>query len=150
MEKCQRCQKKEYETHCFTCESFNNLCLDCDSYLHNLPSKQNHKRVPKKEVNYISKESNNGELENDKSRGSNSSFRACEILKGKFFSSNTYSKEYLNEIKEVFRKEKNELEFKNKNLENTLKSLEKYGFNPIKIPAVWGWQGINYMNGIIM
>jgi N-terminal acetyltransferase B complex non-catalytic subunit len=49
---------------------------------------------------------------------------ANTILSSKFYYSNQYTKEYLNEIKSVFMKEKNELEFKNKTLQNNLDRLK--------------------------
>ena len=50
------------------------------------------------------------------------------VLNSKLFFADTYTKDYVNELRNVFRKEKEELEFKNKTLQNNLDSL-KYKFS---------------------
>jgi hypothetical protein len=44
MEKCQRCKSKDAVFSCIMCESFKLLCVQCDAYVHGLPSKKKHKR----------------------------------------------------------------------------------------------------------
>ncbi len=44
LEKCLRCKNKEAIFICVNCESFNQLCTQCDSYVHGLPSKKKHRR----------------------------------------------------------------------------------------------------------
>ena len=46
------------------------------------------------------------------------------VLNSKLYFADNYSKEYVNELRNVFRKEKEELEFKNKTLQNNLDSLK--------------------------
>ena len=41
---CLRCKNNEAIFMCVTCESFKQLCTQCDSYVHGLPSKKKHKR----------------------------------------------------------------------------------------------------------
>ena len=41
---CLRCKNQEATFMCVTCESFKQLCSQCDSYVHGLPSKKKHKR----------------------------------------------------------------------------------------------------------
>jgi hypothetical protein len=41
---CLRCKNNEAIFMCVTCESFKQLCTNCDSYVHGLPSKKKHKR----------------------------------------------------------------------------------------------------------
>lgn len=41
---CLRCKNNEAIFICVTCESFKQLCTQCDSYVHGLPSKKKHKR----------------------------------------------------------------------------------------------------------
>ena len=50
------------------------------------------------------------------------------ILNSKFYYADNYSKDYVNELKHLFKKEKDELEFKNKTLQNNLDAL-KYKFS---------------------
>ena len=45
MDKCQRCLKNIISFKCKECTSFNNLCIRCDNIVHNIPSKQNHRRT---------------------------------------------------------------------------------------------------------
>lgn len=134
MDKCQRCKTKDACLQCMNCESFRNLCSRCDSYIHSLPTKTNHVRIPGNsqtidlsqtpivsentipERQKVEKEST--QLPPEPVTTSNS------ILDSKFYYSNNYSRDYLNEIKNVFRKEKNELEFKNKTLQNNLDKLK--------------------------
>lgn len=42
---CHRCRSKEATYTCLMCESFKNLCNQCDLYVHGLPSKKKHKRA---------------------------------------------------------------------------------------------------------
>ena len=46
MDKCERCQNKEATLQCMNCCSFRNLCQGCDSFIHSLPTKKNHSRIP--------------------------------------------------------------------------------------------------------
>jgi hypothetical protein len=43
---CNRCHAKEAMFNCLMCDSFKTLCSKCDSYIHSLPSKRQHKRQP--------------------------------------------------------------------------------------------------------
>ena len=141
MEKCQRCKVKDSSLQCMNCSSFRSLCSRCDSFIHSLPTKQNHTRIPttiasgeqtiipspfvKTEVNTINENKQNEPSEQivlpvqpEPTSASSS------VLNSKFFYSNQYTKDYVNEIKNVFKKEKNELEFKNKTLQNNLDRLK--------------------------
>ena len=44
MENCQRCLKNKPRFQCSECLTFNILCTRCDKIIHNIPSKQNHRR----------------------------------------------------------------------------------------------------------
>jgi hypothetical protein len=41
---CQRCKEKEANVNCSECLCFKVICESCDTYIHGLPSKINHKR----------------------------------------------------------------------------------------------------------
>ena len=210
MEICQRCLSKPISFQCTVCTSYRNLCTRCDNIIHNISSKQNHRRIAFNqtinnqeniEENKIienNKNLNNSainpmspgnlEFENDlnnqqklnsigieqneqisninnmtaqnnnlllsqmrKSMNdynlnnmnnnidnqiNNNSFlniaspnTASMLNYGATFNSNlliadNYSKEYVNEIKKIFRKEKEFLEYKNKSLQYSLNKIK--------------------------
>ena len=144
MEKCQRCKVKDSSLQCMNCSSFRTLCSRCDSFIHSLPTKQNHTRIPttiasseqtiipspfvKTEVNTINENKQNESVEQKEQIllpvQPEPTSTLTSVLNSKFFYSNQYTKEYVNEIKNVFKKEKDELEFKNKTLQNNLDRLK--------------------------
>ena len=207
MENCQRCLKNKSSFQCTECPSFNSLCTRCDKIIHNIASKQNHRRILlgqlpilnnkeiKDEKNLINSELNqihlsNIEIENENENEneimnqskqnslyieqnnniinnidsknnlliSHNSKNINEIINAEdknkeiliqqkqntpekkdkskdiinqvsIFNSNLlikdkYSKEYVNEIKKVFRKEKEFLEYKNKTLQYSLDKIK--------------------------
>lgn len=213
MEKCQRCLTKPVSFQCTVCTSYRNLCTRCDNIIHNISSKQNHRRIAINQTIFQQEENNqdknilennknlnnsainpifknNLELDNDfnsqqrhnsigmeqneqisninnittqnnnllisqmrkslndyynlnnmmnnnleNNKINNNSFLnlgspQCNILnQGSTFNSNLliadkYSKEYVNEIKKVFKKEKEFLEYKNKTLQNSLDKIK--------------------------
>ena len=206
METCQRCLSKPVSFQCTVCTSYRNLCTRCDNIIHNIPSKQNHRRIAidqtntqkeiKEENNILNnKKLNNSalnpifpsnlEFENDfnnqqkynsigidqndqisninnittqnnnlllsqmrkslndynlnnnidNNKNNNSFLHICSpqgntiLNQGTTFNSNLlladkYSKEYVNEIKKVFKKEKEYLEYKNKTLQYSLDKIK--------------------------
>ena len=202
METCQRCLSKPVSFQCTVCPSFTNLCTRCDNIIHNISSKQNHRRIAINQT--IShreiKEDNNNILNNNKNlnhsalnpifplnfeldndlnnpqknnsigieqndqisninniTGQNNNLLISQIRKslndnninnnidrnsflqigspginlnqGSTLNSNLliadkYSKEYVNEIKKVFKKEKEFLEYKNKSLQYSLDKIK--------------------------
>ena len=173
MENCQRCLKNKPSFQCMECSSFNILCTRCDKIIHNMPSKQNHRRklinqnlkdenLSPNNKNLINTEFNqshisNIQVENDMinqnnrndiqdidqkinnlndSKNNNILIPNLDIKKEDkkinqiaTFNSNllikeNYSKEYVNEIKKVFRKEKELLEYKNKTLQFSLDKIK--------------------------
>ena len=152
MENCQRCLKNKSSFQCRECSSFNVLCTRCDKIIHNIPTKQNHRRILlsqpltnreiKDDLNQIAL--SNIELENEMINQSNieqnnnllistnaeeknpkkeitnnvSIFNSNLLIKDK------YSKEYVNEIKKIFKKEKSFLEYKNKSLQSSLDKIK--------------------------
>ena len=45
MEICQRCLSKPISFQCMVCPSYRNLCSRCDNIIHNISSKQDHRRI---------------------------------------------------------------------------------------------------------
>lgn len=122
----KRISREDYEKQKFNNEQ--NI-VDNNSQINNqdIQPEQLEEQSKNNKMASISYKNNNNDIINISGSTSNensNSLRPSSILSSKFFTSNTYSKEYLNEIKEVFRKEKNALEFKNKNLENTMERLK--------------------------
>ena len=216
MDKCERCQNKEATLQCMNCCSFRNLCQGCDSFIHSLPTKKNHSRIPigsilsgeqtripsqflsgenterlinEQRENCCNEHENileNKQLENpniniNDNKILNSNINPCNsqfqsnsnlnfvqntfsnennnnnnqnlnnelpenfkverinspnqqntfstqpnstVLNSKLYFAENYSKDYVNELKNIFRKEKEQLEFKNKTLQNNLDSLK--------------------------
>ena len=207
MELCQRCLSKPISFQCTVCTSYRNLCTRCDNIIHNIASKQNHRRIAfnlnsnnlenKEENNIIDNNKNlnnsainpifpgNLEFENDLNNqqkmnsigieqneqisninnitaqnnnlllsqlrkslnecnlnnnidnkiNSNSFLQIASPNTGAMlnhttsFNSNIliadkYSKEYVNEIKKIFKKEKEVLEYKNKSLKYSLDKIK--------------------------
>ena len=153
-ELCNRCQNKPVEMQCMNCTSFKNLCSRCDSVIHSLPTKQGHSRTlitqTSNENNFLN-ENNNNSIDNNKNENYNNeqrsisennnnlnenNFNSSTTLKTKEFKkcpsafesnlllAENYSKDYVKEIKKIYKKEKDELEFKNKKLQNSLDKLK--------------------------
>jgi hypothetical protein len=147
---CDRCKFQEAEFECQICKPLNVFCNKCDIFIHNLPSKKNHIRNTIKKMkssqskeefkNYpnsqnvlntrktsvLEKVNINQELLKDTNENINQtrSHHSTEEI----YTSNSYTKDYVNEIKNIFQKEKEELIFKNKNLQNYIDRL-KISFN---------------------
>lgn len=176
---CQRCKAKATEYVCQTCRPINCFCSKCDSFVHNLPSKKNHKRDfansdssnekilikennESKENAYANKTTNfntilsspmntnknfsqnNSMVENQhnmysfqepysvpsqqiyQSPSANISYIDEKKFNTSIYSHGTrvYTKEYVNELKNIFQKEKDELIFKNSSLQNNLDRLK--------------------------
>jgi hypothetical protein len=194
METCERCLSKPVSFQCTICTSYRNLCTRCDNIIHNISSKQNHRRIAinktisqqeiKEEenpalnqnlntsdinlefekdlnnnnqkmnsigveqidqisnINNITSKNNNlllsqmrKSLNEYNNKNNNNSFlqidssRGVSLNHGSAFNTNLliadkYSKEYVNEIKKVFKKEKECLEYKNKTLQYSLDKIK--------------------------
>ena len=205
MEICQRCLSKPVSFQCMVCTSYRNLCTRCDNIIHNISSKQDHRRIaidqtishkenkdenntlnnnkinksvinpilPNLEfdndfnnqqklntigieqneqisnINNITAPNNNLLLSQmrkslndynlnnnniDNIKNNNSFLQICSpqgatLNHASTFNSNLliadkYSKEYVNEIKKVFKKEKDYLEYKNKTLKYSLDKIK--------------------------
>ena len=58
METCQRCLSNPVSFQCTVCTSYRNLCTRCDNIIHNISSKQNHRRIAIEENNLKLNEEN--------------------------------------------------------------------------------------------
>jgi len=147
---CDRCKFQEAEFECQICKPLNVFCNKCDIFIHNLPSKKSHIRNIIKQIgsarskaeilNYpnsqnilttrktslLEKVNINKELLKDTNENLNKA-KADHALE-EIYTANSYTKEYVNEIRAVFQKEKEELSFKNQNLQNHIDRL-KISFN---------------------
>lgn len=147
--KCNRCKLKEFVFDCNSCEAFPRLCRQCDTYVHSLPSKSNHIRNPLKmaelettnsetremDSSAIRQDTNkqaNFDTEKDSYMKNDTSLQTQNSLNDQYnfqcallpSINNQYSREYVNELKSIFEKERNSLVFKNSNLQNTLDRLK--------------------------
>ena len=68
------------------------------------------------------------DIQQDSSLNENEEKIKKSVINKKLLNADNYSKEYINEIKKIFKKEKEELEYKNKILENSITKL-KIEFN---------------------
>jgi hypothetical protein len=133
MEVCARCKVKVADFKCNNCLS--SFCAGCDTYLHSLPTKLNHQRIF---INPNMKQIPNN-LQNNFSSLSNIDCNPSNLNNNiENNTSNSYinntptefmSKKYVNEIKEIYEKEKNDLKKKiielTKDLNSTKKNLEE-------------------------
>ena len=156
MENCQRCLKNKSSFQCTECSSFNVLCMRCDKIIHNIPSKQNHRRILlsqpltnreiKDDLNQIALSnieleneminqsnieqnnnlliSTNAEEKNPKKEVTKDTINNVSIFNSNLLIKDKYSKEYVNEIKKIFKKEKSFLEYKNKSLQSSLDKIK--------------------------
>jgi hypothetical protein len=147
---CDRCKFQEAEFECQLCKPLNVFCNKCDIFIHNLPSKKSHIRNTMKQIgsartraeilNYpiaqnipntrrttlLEKVNINKELLKDANENFNKA--KADHKSEEIYTANSYSKDYVNEIKAVFQKDKEELLFKNQNLQNHIDRL-KISFN---------------------
>ena len=152
---CNRCRVEVGEFICSDCSNFNIFCLNCDNYIHSLPSKRNHKRVPYKNSmnsniinsvtqdntinNYLSQSNfdnnyNNNQFNvNENVSKSNQSFlfqsgnqiQSNNNIIDNNNINNKYTQNYLNELKQIFENEKEELLNKNYLLQKEMKDMER-------------------------
>ena len=130
---CNRCKVKQGEYFCNECSPFNIFCSNCDTFIHSLPSKRNHNRelIPQKII-YNETNQNESTLP-----FSNRSIQSNLNSNSQFISQNpTYvyennlnnkndSKTYINDIKNIYEGEKEELYNKNFILQKQLNDTQK-------------------------
>ena len=158
---CNRCRVEMGEFICSECSPFNIFCLNCDNYIHSLPSKRNHSRVPFKnsinsniinsttqdetlnnfinQSNYLDKNINN--LNNNHFNNNINSNQTILFSSGNQIQNNNinnnnnlmdnnnnnnkYTQNYMNEIKQIYENEKEELLNKNYLLQKEMKDMER-------------------------
>ena len=130
---CNRCKVKQGEYFCNECSPFNIFCSNCDTFIHSLPSKRNHNRelIPQKII-YNETNQNESTLP-----FSNRSIQSNLNSNSQFISQNpTYvyennlnnkndSKTCINDIKNIYEGEKEELYNKNFILQKQLNDTQK-------------------------
>lgn len=120
---CNRCKVKQGEFSCGECSPFNTFCANCDTYVHSLPSKRNHNRIPiasrnQQKITSCLSSANISQMETSLPF-SNRSLQDTYIMES---SSLPQSQNYINEIKKIFDGEKEELINKNFLLQKSLNS----------------------------
>ncbi len=133
MEVCARCKVKVADFKCENCLS--SFCAGCDTYLHSLPTKLNHNRIfinptiknipnnLNSNVNSISTiDYNTNNLINNIQNNINTNLNTSSNI---FPTSEYMSKKYVNEIKEIYEKEKSDLKKKIIDLTNELNTTKK-------------------------
>ena len=117
---CNRCKVKQGEFTCNECTPFNTFCANCDAYVHSLPSKRNHNRLPLNSRNKISQMTSINMSQVDTSIPfSNRSLQDTYVMENV---SSPQSQDYINEIRKIFEGEKEELINKNFLLQKSLNS----------------------------
>jgi chromosome segregation ATPase len=130
---CNRCKVKQGEYFCNECSPFNIFCSNCDTFIHSLPSKRNHQRelIPQKII-YNETNQNESTLP-----FSNRSIQSNLNSNSQFISQNPIyvyennlknkndSKTYINDIKNIYEGEKEELYNKNFILQKQLNDTQK-------------------------
>ncbi len=117
---CNRCKVKQGEFTCNECTPFNTFCANCDAYVHSLPSKRNHNRLPLNSRNKISQMTSINMSQVDTSIPfSNRSLQDTYVMENV---SSPQSQNYINEIRKIFEGEKEELINKNFLLQKSLNS----------------------------
>ena len=117
-EKCRRCRSKYPEIMCKDCYPFIYFCANCSNNLHSMESKKNHNIIPLKGLNQeIFNEINNNNLDIFSNEDSFQNKYNTNLNEQKYITN------YINDIKSLYEKEKNNLIKKSfsleKNLENT-------------------------------
>jgi hypothetical protein len=163
---CERCKNKYADFVCYICEPLKAFCSGCDTTLHSLPSKKNHKRdsidlygksprsnrdevYMEQDTNYMTLQSKRNLSNNIDNMGSaefhgkitftgsprqqmnlratSNDEQAYSNLDAKFKMTDfnkMYTREYVNELKSLHQKEKDELIFKHNALQNNLNRLK--------------------------
>ena len=117
-EKCRRCRSNPTEIMCKECYPFIYFCLNCNTNLHSMQSKQNHKVIHLNDINFFEiidkcENNTNENILNEK-------FNNINIDKINLSENIKY---YIDDIKSLYEKEKNtfmkKLSYLNKTLEKT-------------------------------
>ena len=112
---CERCKTEPASFTCPSCSPFHNFCARCDSIVHSLSIKTSHQRCSLSD--FINKEHNEQEEQMQ---------NTYEISDNVSIPDDTmpYTREFVNELKTIHAKEKNELQYKLIALQNNLDRLK--------------------------
>ena len=115
-DKCRRCRAHKPEIMCRECYPFIYFCLNCSYNLHSMESKKNHNIIPLKELNEeIYNEANRYNYINN----NNNYLSNLDSLP-------KYTNNYINDIKDIYETEKNNLIKKSFSLEQNLENTKKF------------------------
>jgi hypothetical protein len=135
---CERCKHEKADYECKFCRPINTFCNKCDLFIHSLPSKKNHKRdliinLNKQGDPYNYSHKYNSEkiemLEDQIANLVRRNFSCVHCTQCHNCNrSNLFTKEYIDELKNIFLKEKEQILFQNNSLQNNLDRI-KTSFN---------------------
>lgn len=113
---CERCKTEPASFNCPSCSPFHNFCSRCDTIVHSLSIKVSHQRSslgqPQEKEEPLVEKQQTYQIENDLSHSSIPE----DVL--------PYSREFVNELKNIHSKEKSELQYKIVALQNNLDRLK--------------------------
>ena len=118
--KCKRCQANSVEIMCKECYPYIYFCLNCSQNLHSMKSKQNHKIVYLNELNSVLFEENDN---NNNNNDNNYEIKVNELFLDNLNISQNI-KNYINDIKSLYEKEKYNLNNKFDKLEKTFENAK--------------------------
>lgn len=146
---CDRCKYQQVLLNCVSCSPFNNFCSKCDTDVHSLPSKMKHKRTPIEQLcqphhqqKQIKPQTQMPHQSNDDSSFNTPQYNQQPSMNPDnplfyYPSANltfletrqsdqrtTFTRDYVNELKSIHQKEKDELIFKNNSLQSALDRLK--------------------------
>ena len=126
-EKCLRCKSSKPTVLCKECYPFVYFCDNCDNHIHNIPTKKNHNRLSLNPVDY---QQHNQNFFNNQTNSnfSNQNFNLSTInnptINNSNNNNNKISSNYINEIKSIYDKEKENLLKKTFDLEKELETTK--------------------------
>lgn len=135
--KCERCKAETAAHHCDLCQPFHYFCSKCDTTIHSFPSKSTHSRI-----NVLSPQSSNmtyqytlNQQDYNSNFNNNNQSPINTVTKESIAQSHIdmscseygliYTREYVNELKRLFEKEKGELQFKIVSMQNNIDRLKE-------------------------
>lgn len=122
--KCIRCKVKQGVIHCDECISGGIYCSSCDEYLHNLPSKKNHKRYLENHIEPMDNSNTNISPPIYKTNDLNNSFdkyktniqtesipnnKSPKAKVDEYKTESSITQKYIKDIKDIYEKDKSDL-----------------------------------------
>jgi len=131
-EKCLRCKSSKPTVLCKECYPFVYFCDNCDNHIHNIPTKKNHNRLSLNPIDYqqqmnqnnIFNNQTNSNFSNQSQNLNFSTYNNPTNINNNNNNMNSISSNYINEIKLIYDKEKENLLKKSFDLEKELESTK--------------------------